>query len=202
MGLGQGHRWGPGVSTLSIPHPALSCPARGLMHVCGLQPAHPLHSHPSLTHHPSLGRAGGGGSPGCGRERGSPHPWDLHASAAGYLSSRGTLVLWEGVVPTRLRAGCSEMKGAWLPGLEGGLEGAQSTEVRGQEQVADREVAEFGLDMLTRGHVSNQPAEFGGLCPHHEGCVRENAGRQHQPGWNLPIWSFVHKGGVRGQRGQ
>ena len=61
----------------------------------------------------------------------------------------GTLVPWEGVAPRRPRAGCSEMKGARLPGPEGGLEGAQSTEVRGQEQVGDREVAEFSLDMLT-----------------------------------------------------
>lgn len=41
------------------------------------------------------------------------------------------------------------MKGAQLPGLEGGLEVPQSTEVRGQEQVGDREAAEFGSDMLT-----------------------------------------------------
>lgn len=89
------------------------------------------------------------------------------------------------------------MKGAQLPGLEGGLEVPQSTGVRGQEQAGDREAVEFGSDMLTRGHVSDQPAEFGGLCLHHEGGMQEDAGRRRQPGWTLPISSFISQG--RGQ---
>ena len=80
---------GAGVLHTQPPPSSSVLPCKG-PHACVWTAACSSPPQPPQPHPPSiLEESRGGGSPGCGRGRGRPHPRDLHALAAGYPSSRG-----------------------------------------------------------------------------------------------------------------